>query len=807
MIGDNISDSNSNFEGYRERLTNFSQEFEFGLFIYIVKKSMIWIVMIIGLFLFIAFLYIRYTIPIFQADTIIQLSRNNTAKKVLNVGQLYEDASLSGEVELIQSKFLIRKAINNLPLEISYFVKGDILNDEKYKTSIYSIEVVEIYDSSIIGKPIFIDFLKDQYINLEYNNYNSDHEFTVNALIKTPLLSFYIKSDYKENLFDTDFSNSYFFILNNSESLVNRFYRGVNVSILNPSAQTIKVSLSYSNARLAMDFVNELSAQYIDYDLEQKSGSSANILKFIDVQLDTVFLRLNTAESLLQSFKKEHKVTNINNISNLYVENYNKLEEELLKVELEENVLNQIQKSGKNNEEIELYNLIPFLAGTEYENLLTSMMNSMHELIMRKEEYLYTGTKENQRVAAIDYQLEIQRNLLFESIKNLKLRLVARKNAIKSKLKEFDQIFMDMPNQEMELTRLQRLYEINEKYYTMLLEKQIEYRISKAGFVTNNQILESSNYPTVPISPKPKVTYISFLIASLILSLIFIIIRYLTHNNITSINEITRLSNASLGVLGLVPKYDSDMPNSMLLVDKRPKSVLAESFRSIRSNLQFIDNSPGSKLVSITSTISGEGKTFIAINLAGIISFSNKKVIILDLDMRKPKIHKAFNCENNKGMSTLLIGKANLSDCIHHSSTENLDFITAGPVPPNPSELLLNPQLDEILNELKGKYDVIIADSPPVGLVTDGIIMLQKADFPVYVFRADYSKKQFIQNADRLKNENQFHKISVVLNSVDINRNRYGYNYGYGYGYGYGYTYGYYDDMSKKKSRIFKVKK
>jgi capsular exopolysaccharide synthesis family protein len=206
-------------------------------------------------------------------------------------------------------------------------------------------------------------------------------------------------------------------------------------------------------------------------------------------------------------------------------------------------------------------------------------------------------------------------------------------------------------------------------------------------------------------------------------------------------------------------------------------------------------------LISITSTISGEGKTFIAINLASIIAFSNKKVIVLDLDMRKPKIHKAFNVENKEGMSTLLIGKAKLQDCIRKSPTKGLDYITAGPIPPNPSELLLNPQLDVILEELKKEYDVIIADNPPVGLVTDGIIMLQKADFPIYVFRADYSKKQFIQNADRLKNENHFDKLSVILNNVDISRNRYGYNYGYGYGYGYGYTYGYYDDEKKKRTK------
>lgn len=806
MIGDNITDKNSNFEGYRERLTNFSQEFEFGLFLYILKKSLIWIVLIIGLFLFVSYLYIRYTVPIYEADNIIQISRSNTAQKVLDVGQLYEEGNLAGEIELIRSKFLIRKAVKSLPLEISYYVKGDILNDERYNSSVYQIDIVEMKDSSIIGKPIVIDFLEDKFINVEYNGFSSEHEYTINGFIETDHFSFYIKYNNENALYDKDFSNTYFFIINNTETLVDRFFKGVSVTILNPSAQTIKVGLKYSNARLAVDFVNALSQEYINYDLEKKSSSSANILKFITVQLDTVFVRLNTAETMLQSYKKEHKVTNIENISNIYVDNYNKLEEELLKLELEESVLSQIQKSGELNNEIELYNLIPFLAGTEYESLLSSMINSMHEIMMERQDYLFTGTKENERVVALDYRLEIQRNLLFESIKNLKLRLLSRKKSIKEKLSEFEKIFLEMPNQEMELTRLQRLYEINEKYYTMLLEKQIEYRISQAGFVTNNQILESSTIPNKPISPKPKATYISFLIASLILSLIFIIIRYLTHNNITSLNEITNHSNASIGVLGLVPHYDGDMPNSMLLVDKQPKSILAESFRSIRSNLQFVDNSPGSKLISITSTISGEGKTFIAINLGGIISFSNKRVIILDLDMRRPKIHKAFNVENNEGMSTLLIGKAKLKDCIRKSPTENLDYITAGPVPPNPSELLLNTQLDVLLDALKEDYDFIITDNPPVGLVTDGIIMMQKADFPIYVFRADYSKKQFIQNADRLKNENHFHKLSVILNNVDINRNRYGYNYGYGYGYGYGYTYGYYDEGSKKKSKKFRSK-
>ena len=807
MINDPISSNNSNFDDYRERITNFSNEFEFGLFFYILKKSLVWMVVIIGMLLFVAFLYLRYTPPVYKSSTIVQISKKNTAEQVLGVGQISEDVGLSGDIELIRSKFLIQKTIAALPLKISYFVKGDILNDERYKSSVFQVDIVEIKDSSIIGKPIYIDFLPDGYIDMDVGNYSTEHEYLFDGLINTPVLSFYIKYKNREYLFNKEFSNTYFFVINNQGALVNKFFRAVDANVLNSNAHTIQISLKYTNPSLVVDFVNEIAHQYIQYDLEKKGESSESILKFIDIQLDTVFIELNNTEMLLQTFKKEHKVTNIEHISNSYVENYTKLEQELMELELEESVLNQIQQTGEIGDEIELYNLIPFLAGTEYESLLSEMISSIHSLEMQRESYLFTGTKQNERVEAIDYQLNIQKNLLFESIKNLRLRLMARKKSISNKITDFENMFSSMPTQEMEFTRLKRLNEINEKYYTLLLQKQIEYRISIAGFVTNNQVLEKATRSTVPISPKPKVIYISFLVVGLIISMIFIIIKYLTHNNVTSINEIIRLSNASIGTLGIIPKYDGDIPDSMLVVDKNPKSILAESFRSVRSNLQFVNNTPDAKLISITSTISGEGKTFIAINLGGILSFSNKKVIVLDLDMRKPKIHKAFGVENIQGMSSLLIGKAKLEDCIRHSRLEYLDFITAGPIPPNPSELLLNEELDKLLTYLKTQYDYIITDNPPVGLVTDGIVLIQKADFPVYIFRADFSKKQFVQNVDRLKNENLIHRLSVILNDVDINRNRYGYNYGYGYGYGYGYTYGDYNEQVNKKRKRSKVKK
>jgi capsular exopolysaccharide synthesis family protein len=259
-------------------------------------------------------------------------------------------------------------------------------------------------------------------------------------------------------------------------------------------------------------------------------------------------------------------------------------------------------------------------------------------------------------------------------------------------------------------------------------------------------------------------------------------------------------------MLGIVPNYKDVIPISQLLVDKKPKSIIAESLRSIRSNLEFLSHSDGPKVLAITSTISGEGKTFVALNLAGIIAFSEKKVVSLDLDMRKPKIHVGFGVPNDKGMSTILINRNTIDECIFKSSLNNLDFITAGPVPPNPSELIISSRMMEVLEEMKTKYDVIVIDNPPVGLVTDGIRVIKMADYPIYVFRENFSKRNFVQNVKKLIRDNNIKNMSVILNSVDIKRSGYGYSgvYDYDYGYGYGYGFGYYDEDIRREKFSFK---
>jgi capsular exopolysaccharide synthesis family protein len=221
--------------------------------------------------------------------------------------------------------------------------------------------------------------------------------------------------------------------------------------------------------------------------------------------------------------------------------------------------------------------------------------------------------------------------------------------------------------------------------------------------------------------------------------------------------------------------------------------------------LQFINNDSGPKILSVTSSISGEGKTFISTNIAGILALLDKKVVLIDFDMRRPRLNKVFNFNNDKGTSTLLIGKHTVSECIKQSELENLHIITSGPIPPNPAELILSDNLEKLVNELRSKYDYIVFDTPPIGLVTDGLELVRLADYPIYVFRADYSDKAFASNLDKLIDENKIQHLSFVLN--DIGRGVSGYyydkSYSYSYSYGYGYGAGYYVEAEKPKKKSF----
>ncbi len=795
---------NPNFEEYKERLTSFSQEFDLGLFLHLTKKSLVWVFGVMLITIISAKIYLNYTPQVYQARSILQLEANDAANKVLNVNPLLsEESSLEAKVELIRSKLLIKQSLNNIPLEIGYYAIGEILTNEHYLLSPYRVEIIERKTGSIEETPVAVLYRNGEF-QLTLGGEVYDH-IRPNETVDLPWLSFKMVVIDEAELMKLSDEYELFFKLNNANNLVARFSNSMDVRILNNTAKTIQISVKDNNPYIARDVVSALANEFIRFDLEKRQRSDDKILAFIDNQIDTVFDRLKSSEVILNNYKQENKISDLSKISGVYLDRLNDLENRLIALEVENRLLNEVESlTNKPLEDVSVYNIVPLIAGSKYEKSLTRLLDNLNALAIRREEALFTVTEDNNIVASLEYQIGIQKDVILQTILSIREKINTEAADVNLKLREIEDVYFDLPSKELEYARLNRLFTINEKYYTMLLEKRIEYQISKEGFVTQNQILEEARVPFQAIYPKKNTVAFGFVLAGLIIGFLIITVKYLLHNKISSLNEINSLSNATISTLGVVPMYKESIPVSMLLVNGQPRSLFAEAFRNIRTNLQFISATEGPKVAAVTSTISGEGKTLIAINLAGIVAFSGKKVILLDLDMRKPKINKGFGVDNAYGMSTVLIGKSSVKDAIRKSEQEGLDFITAGPIPPNPSELIISERMKEIIEELKTEYDMVVIDTPPVGLVTDGVTLIKNADYPLYIFRADYSKKHFVQNVDRLINENGISSLSVVLNGIDLDRSRYGYNYGYGYSYGYGYGNGYYDDRSKEKRSWFK---
>jgi capsular exopolysaccharide synthesis family protein len=726
----------------------------------------------------------------------VQIIDANQAGDILKLNDMSESGNLIAEaIEQIRSKVFLKRVVEKLDISVNYFSEGTFKNNELYHSSPYLVKV-NARNPALFGQKIYV-VLNNELTGGTLTVGNTTHHFTLNEWLKSN--DFDITVFLNEKLSQAQIrtlirdNDAFYFIVSDVEAVTALLQAKLSVRMLSDLAKTILIQVTNVNSSKSTDVVNAITEEYLTYDVERKSESSTNIISFIDAQLGSVYNDLKDTESNLQKFKKEKNMSVNDNLMNSEMMRYSSTEDQLLKVELEEKIIAEIQDNIAKKKVIDSYQLLSLVSGTESESVVKEITQSIQKLLREKEDLLYAVTPSSENIKQVNYQIENQKRLLLETLDAVRMKYRTKYKSLLERTSDYKSRMVKSPEDEVEFSRLNRLYSISEKYYTLLLEKKTEFSISKAGYVSKNIILEKATGLGTLVSPNRKNALLIAFLAALLLSLALVFIRYLFHDKIYSLNDIARYSTGNVGLLGVIPKYENDIPVSQLIVDKNPKALISEAFRTLRTNLGFLDSRPGTKVVSITSTISGEGKTFVAINIAGVLAFTGKNVVIIDLDMRKPKIHKGFGVSNNIGMSTILTGNTPIEDCFMNSPMDNLKFITAGPSPPNPSELILSAKLDEILEYLKTKFDYIVIDNAPVGLVTDGIATIQRADYPIYVFRAGYSRKMFTQILDRLKNESNVKNLSVVLNDVDVSRRIYSYNYGYGYGYGYGT--GYYTDI------------
>lgn len=751
-----------------------------------------------------SYIYLRYTKQTFESSSTIQVVEEDRVKDVLGEqGISQQSTDISKEVELLRSDVLFSQMLKKLNLNISIFSEGQLLTQDLYGFSPFTIIAYELKDSSLCGSKINLSIdnnkLKLSY-QLQGKKYDVFGDF--NQKINNKHFEIVIRTTDITGAKEAIENNKIHFNFNNQSALLNQMKSGLTINPLDPNAKTIQISYAHNNPKICLNVVQNLMDVYLNYDKRNKQSKTDLTINFIDQQLDSLSRILKNSKDSLSDFQRNERLPNVENVEAQLSNNINELTNRLLEINEEISTLAMVNnKISVDPNRLEIYRLIPEMVGKKsFEGTILRQIEDLNKLLETQEDLLRDVTQENKQNKVINERISNRTISIKKSLKIIDDRLKNDRAMVQAKINEIEGKYYGLPEKKMEFDRLKYMEELNNRYFSLFTEKKIEYELSNAGYSSSNRILNEATLPIVALYPKSNFIYFFCCLIGFLTGLGFIFFKYLSYNDITSVQDLQTLLPAQANILGSVPIYRKKLKYSEIVVNESSKSRLAEAIRNIRANMSFINKD--SKVIAVSSSISGEGKTFVILNLAGLIAASGKKTLVIDLDLRKPKVHHGFRAKNDNGMSNYISGLASFEEVINHSSITNLDFITAGLIPPNPSELIQSESFQVILSSLKEKYDVILIDNPPVGIVSDGIHILAQADIPIYVFKANYSKRIFAERVDELFKVQKLKSLNIILNGVESHHSIYGYGYQYGYQYGYSNS-GYYSD---DKSEFFLYK-
>lgn len=792
-----------------DRLTNPVKEFNVGLFVYVLNKSILWIILLTIITIIISLVYLRYAPKIYESNATVLFSSEKKAQ-LLGVEKIaieQDNAAINREIQLFKSRLLVERVVDSLPLQMAYFKEGKtkFISEELYNSCPFELSM-EVKDQDILRVPIYINLIDEEKfsINHIYRDGEFERIYKFGQTIYSPSFKGIVIK--KKKIFKKDDFRGVFYVRKYDKSVVIAdLINKVSIEPLDFKTKSFKISYKDKSAAKARDIINKMINVFVDYDVEKKREGFDNIIAFLNNQI-TLSEQGNSAfEDSLSMLRAQFGYMDKNELQNLSIEmsatnkTIRSLTQDIISIKAFKKILNSKEIST-----------IPLLTLQERDIDLVSIISKINSLKNERNLTLLDVTTDHPRVRLLDQQIQDFTVELNNNLNNAIAIIDGKLKQLTSESGEKLEKMYGLPQVESGFNRLNKIKESKDKFYFSLFDQRANYMIANAGVVSDYVILQNANLSSSPISPKVTMIRLAGILSGILLGLLLVIVRYLLHKTIISVQEVQYKSKAPL--LGVIPSYEEKLVRSQIVVTKDPKSTISEAYRGIRSNLQFMNNSPGSKVIATTSTIPGEGKTFTGLNLAAIISLLDKKVIIVDCDLRKPRINKIFDCDNSVGVSTILSNQSTEDECIYSSGIKNIDIIPSGPVPPNPSELILSKRMDQMVEYLKTKYDYVVIDTPPIGLVTDSLEILRKADFPIYVLRAAYSNRTFIINANKLIEDSKIAKLSVILNDFGRGASSYGYYYGsgsgYGYGYGYSYNYGnqkgygYYSSSEKKKQSL-----
>lgn len=741
---------------FKEQGKSTSQSIDYIKILKILWSRWYWIIASIIISTIITYFYLWYTPSMYATSASIKFDdQQPELPGIIKNSSSFENSNrLQSETYVIQSREVILNAIGKIDYQVSYFLDGRVRTTETYPFEPFKIIILSKDSLVFYQRPISFRQIDPSHFILTIDQ--KEIKYAYNQKITLPGISFLIQNA------NVPEEASYSFKFNRKEDFIGRVNSGLSMREAAKSSNVLLVSLMDKNPFFASDVLNALLLEYINYDLSQKRISGDQAIAFIDSQLDFLNRRVDESGSKLENFKKNKQIYNPSSSSESQLTKLTAIKKDLNNLELERLYINELAKQVKSSKNNINYNLN--LEGST-ETLLSNLIFELNGLITQRGKLLAQYNENSSPIQNLDQQIKPLQNSIASNIESLKERNQKNQDFYQTLLNQAQNEMAQLPSTEREYINLKSNFETDQTVFQLLSQKKLEAQITRAAVVPSAVLVEKAGLGSRLISPVPSKAYTYGVLAGLIFSILLVIFARLINPYIYDKNTVESLTDVP--IIGIIRKFPDfiDKNNTQALSLSHPKSVFAESVRSVRTNLSFLASEKKSKVICITSEVSGEGKSFVTINLGSTLALIDKKVILIAGDLRKSKIHRTFGVDNKKGLSSYLSNKDDIADIIFHAENHYLDFIPSGPVPPNPSELLHSDRMLQLLEHLKQIYDFILIDTAPVGLVSDAIPLIRQSDINAFIIRSGVSRNNAASIPARLNSEYHLKNVVIILNA------------------------------------------
>ena len=776
------------------------------LFRYIIHWP--WFVASILICLIGAWGYLYFQTPVYQVSASIMIKDdkkggNSGAADLENLGLggvITSAQSIDNEIEVLRSKTILKEVVNSLELYITYYNEDEFPRQEMYKASpvvvnLTAQEADKLPSAALIDMKLSSNGELNVNLKVGVNKYNKRFD-KLPAVFPTNVgtFGFTLRDSLSNGQIEGQNDERHISaVVSHPFGVAKGYQWALTITPTSKASSVATVSLVNTNIQRGQDFINKLMEMYNRNTNNDKNEVAEKTREFINERIKIIDEELGNTEEKLETFKRNAGLTDISSDAQLAVSGNAEYEKKRVENGTQINLVRDLAKYINNP--LNEYEVLPSNIGLT-DNGLTTQLERYNELIIERKRLLRTSTENNPMIINLDMSIRAMKANVKTAIDGTLQGLLIVKADLDREANRFSRRISDAPGQERQYVSIARQQEIKAGLYLMLLQKREENAITLAATANNAKIIDEPVAEGSPVSPKPKMVYMIALALGVGLPVGIIYLIGLTKFKIEGRGDVEKLTR--IPIIGDVP-LTAEKTGSIAVFENQ-NNLMSETFRNVRTNLQFMLTN-NQKVILVTSTVSGEGKSFISSNLAISLSLLGKRVVIVGLDIRKPGLNKVFNIPRKElGITQYLSSpEKELMDFVQTSDvSKNLYILPGGTVPPNPTELLARDGLDKAIETLKKNFDYVILDTAPIGMVTDTLLIGRVADLSVYVCRADYTRKAEFTLINELFSANKLPNLCTVINGLDLQKKKYGYYYGYGkygkyYGYGkrYGYGYGY----------------